>query len=703
MTRTHRTLSLLALLLLASQTILTAQENPNVTWKLLTPSISGAPGQTVDLKVQAIVAAGSHMYSTKKYPADALGPQPTEITVGEKELLTIGGRVKGPKPIVKKDENFDGLETEYWEGTVTLTVPVKIAKKAKPGKAKGWVNCYFMSCDDRSCMPGTEKKFAFDVEVKEDTAKNQSAIADTSAKDIAVADTVAATPAGSSDSTSSAPIDSVMTATARPSDTAKATLSTASIDDTPTGSLDDIAKAQQEGLGAYLGLAALMGALALLTPCVFPMIPITVSFFTKRTYTSRKRSLRDASLYSLGIILTFTLIGFLFSVFLGASGINDFATNPIVNLAVATIFILLALNLFGMFEIQIPSSILTRLNAKTQDDGNSVVSVMLMGLLFSLTSFTCTVPFVGGLMVSATGGNWLWPLMGMAVFSAVFSAPFFLLALFPALLKSLPKSGGWLNSVKVVMGFLETAAAIKFLSNADLVWEWGFLTREFFLAIWVAIAVITTVYLLGRFQLPHDTPVEKVGPIRILFAMGSLAIGFWLLTGLFGGRLGELDAFIAPQEYPGKGNTSLVAAVIHGSGGARGTKGSNEELDWMMDDYQKALATARKSGKPIFIDFTGYTCTNCRWMEQNMFTREDVADLMKKYVLVRLYTDGRKPIHKQNRDMQVNRFKTIALPYYAVVTPQDSIVGTFPGMTRKPAQFVEFLRQGVAEGKLAVR
>jgi thiol:disulfide interchange protein DsbD len=472
--------------------------------------------------------------------------------------------------------------------------------------------------------------------------------------------------------------------------------------DGPVGGVDEIRRAKEEGLGAYLGLAALAGLLALMTPCVFPMIPITVSFFTKRPHTTRSRAVRDASIYSLGIILTFTAIGFLFAVLVGAAGLNDFAANPFVNIAIAAIFIMLSLNLLGMFEIQIPTSILNSINSKTQE-GDGITSVLLMGLLFSLTSFTCTVPFVGGVITAATGGEWLWPLMGMAVFATVFSAPFFVLALFPALLKSLPKSGGWLNSIKVVMGFVEIAAAIKFLSNADLVWQWGVFTRELFLSIWVAISVIITVYLLGRFQLPHDTPVEKVGPLRAVFAVSALAVGFWLLTGLFGGRLGELDAFIAPQEYPGKGNTSLFAS-LHASGGGGGKGGESAGLAWMEDDYQKALKTARETGKPMFIDFTGYTCTNCRWMEQNMFTREEISELMKKYVLVRLYTDGRKPVHKENRMMLVNRYKTTALPYYVTVTPQDSLIGKFEGMTREPEQFVQFLRRGIGGGQqLATR
>lgn len=670
-------------------------ENPHVTWKLLTPEVTVTPGGTATVKVEATIKPGSHLYSQKKYPADALAPQPTEVTVGDKKLVLLSGRVKASKkPIAKYDENFE-TDTEYWEGKVTFTIPVKVRKGAKAGdNVSGWVNFYFMTCTEVSCMPPLNKKISFGLEIAADTTNT--------ADSVASADTVTA---GATDTLLASNGDTV----ASDEDTASAplagTTNRSALGEELTGSNEQIAAAQAQGLGSYIGLAALMGALALLTPCVFPMIPITISFFTKRTQTTRRRSLRDAGLYSLGIILSFTMIGFLFAMILGASGIQDFATNPYVNIAIAVVFIALALSLFGMFEIQLPTSMLNRLNRKANADGDSILGVLLMGVVFALTSFTCTVPFVGGLMVSATTtGSWLWPLLGMATFATVFAAPFFLLALFPAVMKSMPKSGGWLNSVKVVMGFLELAAAIKFLSNADLVWSWGILTREFFLAIWIAIMVLTTVYLLGRFQMVHDSPVEKVGPIRLMFALGSLAIALWMVVGVFGGSLGELEAMVPPQEYPGKGNTSPFAAMMgpRAVQVAGGGQSSHGEGAWLVDEYDRALAQSKETGKPIFVDFTGYTCTNCRWMEKNMFTRSEITDLMSRYVLVRLYTDGRDSIHKVNRKMQVDRFGTIALPYYAIITPSDSVVGTFPGMTRKPELFASFL-QSAFDTKLAAR
>lgn len=691
----------LVIVMLGACSIAHAQdENRTVKWKVLTPAVNAAPGGIATIKIQATIDDGYHLYSLKTYPEGVDGPTPTNVTVSGTGLKLASRVSTSKKPTRHTDENFetpDGkfLETEYWDKKVTFTVPVRTAKSAKVGdNIDASIAIEFMTCNDRSCMPPTTKTIDISIGITADTTNASDTTSSLDSVMTASVDTAATDSAGAvADATN---VDTAVTQAVAPGGGSPA------LESELTGSNADIARAQAEGLGSYLGLAALMGALALLTPCVFPMIPITISFFTKRTQTTRRRSLRDAGLYSLGIIMSFTMIGFLFALILGASGIQDFATNPVVNLIIATIFVVLALNLFGMFEIQLPTSLLNRLNRKAQTDGDSVAGVLLMGVVFALTSFTCTVPFVGGLMVSATTtGNWLWPLMGMATFATVFAAPFFLLALFPAVMKSLPRSGGWMNSVKVVMGFLELAAAIKFFSNADLVWAWGILTREFFLAIWISIMVLITVYLLGRFQLTHDSPVEKVGPIRVLFAVGSLAVAFWLIVGVFGGSLGELDAMVPPQDYPGKGNTSPLASITRGGGGGA-QKTGEAGGEWLVDQYDQALAMSKESGRPIFVDFTGYTCTNCRWMEKNMFPRADVSEIMSKYVLVRLYTDGGDSIHKVNRKMQVDRFGTIALPYYAIITPADSVLGTFPGMTRKPEQFVSFLSRGF-ETKLAVR
>ncbi|MGH7784632.1 MAG: protein-disulfide reductase DsbD family protein, partial [Candidatus Binatia bacterium] len=298
-------------------------------------------------------------------------------------------------------------------------------------------------------------------------------------------------------------------------------------------------------LWKFLWLAITLGAFSLLTPCVFPMIPITVSYFTNHAAGSRARSVKLAAIYSFGIIATFTLVGMLLAIFVGAAGINLFAANPWVNLLITGIFLFFAFNLFGAYEIAVPTGVLTKLDSLTRSkegEGSGVIGALLMGLTFTLTSFTCTSPFVGTILVSASQGNWKMPLVGMLAFSTVFALPFFILALMPQLISQLPRAGGWMNSVKVAMGFLEVAAAMKFLSNVDLVWKWGIFTRDVVLAIWIAIGVVLSLYLLGKFQLAHDSKPERLGAFRMISAVVALSVSFYLLTGLFGAKLGEIES-----------------------------------------------------------------------------------------------------------------------------------------------------------------
>ncbi len=682
-----------------------AQGNPPpVKWSAVNPTVKAKAGEVVKLQVRATIPNGWHLYSPNNDVA-----LPMEITAGESKVVaTMGTPSYSPKPTRHYDSNLDG-NTEYWEHTVTITVPVTLAANLTDGDHPAWVNFYHQYCNATNgmCALPKDAKIAFTIHVGGDETTADHAVGDATDPKVLeqhrrdsvreYRDSVAAEAQALADSIKGARTDSLAAATGV--DTAGGTTADVatppgggrSSEVAPGGHVDEITEARNEGFGAFLWLAAGAGLFALMTPCVFPMIPITVSFFTKRSEDHRSRTVRDALFYSLGIISTFSLLGLALALLLGATGINDVATNPIMNLVIAAVFVIFALSLFGMYEIQVPTKLLNTLNMKAQGDG--VGSIMLMGLVFSLTSFTCTVPFIGGLMATASTGNWLWPLAGAAMFAAVFSAPFFLLAMFPALLKKMPKSGGWLNSVKVVMGFLEIAFAIKFLSNADLIWSWGVLTRDAFLAIWVAIAVIVTIYLLGKFHLPHDSETSKIGPIRLLFSTAFLAIGFWLFTGLLGRNLGEVDAFLPPSVYPGTETASIVTTD---------PTSSDAESEWILNDYPRALTVAQKSGKPIFIDFTGYTCTNCRWMEKNMFPRRDVQELMGKYVLARLYTDRRDSIDRAQQRMLVEDYKTTALPYYVILSSDGTVIDR-RAFTRDAEEFTSFLRGGLAPGTLASR
>jgi thiol:disulfide interchange protein DsbD len=436
---------------------------------------------------------------------------------------------------------------------------------------------------------------------------------------------------------------------------------------------------------AYVWFAMTMGALALLTPCVFPMIPITVSYFTKRNAKSRKQAVFEAGLYSVGIIATFTLLGFLLTFLFGAGGINRLAASPLVNIFIAAVFVIFALSLFGVLELTLPSSWLTAINKKSSET-TGVLGILLMALTFSLTSFTCTVPFVGTVMVAALSGEGFgWSLLGVTAFATVFSLPFFLLALFPSWLQNLPKSGNWMNSVKITMGFLELAAALKFASNVDLVFQWELLTRPVFITVWLAIGIVLASYLLGWFRFPHETRAESVGAFRVMFAVFFLAVSLYLLRGLFGFSLGELDAFLPPRDYGAVSEQTFLTSSERGS-----------EERW-LSDYASALERAKAENRPIFVDFTGYTCTNCRWMEANVFTLPEVQKLFNEFVLVRLYTDGGDPEHEQNMQLEQERYQTIALPFYAIVAPDDTTIATFPGLTRNPQEFIEFLEKGLSQ------
>ena len=319
-------------------------------------------------------------------------------------------------------------------------------------------------------------------------------------------------------------------------------------------------------------------------------------------------------------------------------------------------------------------------NTANSQDAGGFIGALLMGLTFSLTSFTCTAPFVGTLLVAAAGGDWKWPLAGMLAYSTVFALPFFLLALAPQLVSQLPKSGGWMNSVKVVMGFLEIAAAMKFLSNADLIWRWGIFTRDVVLSVWIAAGVLIVLYIFGFFRFEHDSPVKHMSVGRVVAALCFLTVTISLVPGLFGRPLGELESFLPPSasELTGDGTTP----------DGNGTK-------WILNDLDGAKSAAMQQRKPIFIDFTGYTCTNCRWMEANIFPKAQVKSELSKFVAVRLYTDGDGPVFEKQQKYQQDTFGTVALPLYVILNADGKTLATFPGLTRNPEEFSKFLLKGL--------
>jgi len=565
-------------------------------------------GENLYLKFNIEIDEGFHIYSV--HPEKSLSPSYVDII--DSVYFSHIGIINEPKPLKKFDKNFN-QDIFYHKDDIQLVKNLKLIENLE--NKKYLINGVFeyYACDASMCIPRWDD-FSFEFQVFEGDKREDFDLEPFPLQ-----------------------YDS----------------------DIP---LSELETEINKGLFSFILFALGMGFLALLTPCVFPMIPITVSYFTKEGEKEDNNPIFSASLYALGIIFIFTTLGLLLSFTLGASGAGDLAANPWINIFIASLFIYLAFSLFGYYEIQTPSFI--RQFSINQESRGGVLGILFMSLTFTLTSFTCTVAFVGALLATASQGAVFWPIIGMLSFSLAFASPFFLLALFPQYLSKLPKSGGWLNSVKVIMGFLEIAAAFKFISNVDLVWNWGIFDRNMVLLIWAVIFFLMGLYLLGLIKMPFDSPIKKWSFSRISFCIIFLLIGIYLSTGLFSNNKvhGLIESYLPPDK----------------------------EDDW-IENLDEGYILSEELNKPIFIDFTGYTCTNCRWMEINIFEEEDVKLIFEDFILVKLYTDGKEDVHKKNRKLEIDRFGTAALPYYVILSPDDKILGTFPGMDTNKDNFIKFL------------
>ena len=538
------------------------------------------------------------------------GPSSTKFII-ESDIVNKSGRVIEPEPIEKFDEGFGNI-TKYHEGTPQFSIPLELKDDLPNGSYNIDVIIDYQVCNNSLCYPPNQitKTATFDI-------KSGSIRSDFVFENF---------------------------------DFDK----------------DSILAIADNNISSFLVLAMSMGFLALLTPCVFPMIPITISFFMHRSENTNSSPVKSATVYMLGIVLTFTFLGMMLAILLGASGANQLAANPIVNMFIAFLFIYFAMSLFGFYEIEIPES-LRRLSLQ-KENSEGYVGILFMALTFTLTSFTCTVQFMGLILVAASQGEWFWPIIGMLIFSLAFASPFFFLALFPHYLTKLPQSGGWLNSVKVVMGFLELAAAFKFISNTDLVWNWNIFTYEVVLYLWALIMLLTGLYIFGLIKFKNDSPVT-FSIQRSLFALAFIFFGTYLAAGNHGYEInGNIKSYLPPKKY----QSNLVW---------------NNNLD-------VAFIIAAEQNKNIFIDFTGVTCTNCRWMETNIFSINSVEELMSQYVLVSLYTDAGEG-YLEKREYQINRFETAALPYYVILDSNDKVLSEFPGLTRNVEEFKDFLKTGL--------
>jgi thiol:disulfide interchange protein DsbD len=610
-------LTLILLVVLSAVMATTALAKGEVSWTVSQIEGSATPNGNAVIVLQAAIQPGWHLYSV--VPVQD-GPFPTTFST---EDLTLTDSII-EEPLHKEFDKGFNKDINLFKDKATFWVPVKFGAKGVGGK----LSVMFQVCKDGVCIPPQPVEF----DLKSAKVVTESTKPAKQAEPIVAASAVV----------KEGP-------TGLPNEGKK------------KGEVPDIDDAKSKGVLAYLWLAVSAGFLALLTPCVFPMIPITVSFFSKKK--EGESSLQSALLYCAGIIGTFTFLGIGVSIIFGATGLSRLANNPYMNLVLALVFIVLALSLFGVFELALPSKFVNRFDSAGK---SKYVAPIFMGLTFSLTSFTCTLPFVGAVLVGAANGGWFYPMVGMLGFSTAFCIPFMLLALFPEALSKLPKSGAWMVTVKAFMGFIELIAAVKFLSTVDLSFELGLITRETNLALWFMLLVIAAIYLFGWIRLPKVYD-GKIGPLRIAFGVGTMLLALKIAAAMNGGALGSLEGFLPPSPYPGK-ETAMAPAW---------------EKDF-LPDFEAAKAKAKENGKPIFIDFTGIYCTNCRVMERTVFPSAKVQAAFQKFNKVSLYTDRTlqakyKESDSRNAALQQQLVGTATLPTYVIVKPDGtSVVGSVP-------------------------
>ncbi len=640
MSRGHQIRVLLLLMLVTAVSFAqTSKRKPKydpVQWSLEIQPATASPGKRAVAQLTATIEEGWRLYAPTTPQG---GPIPTELTLTDSPVVERW-KVYQPKPKTKFDENF-GAETQTYSDEAVFLFDVTLSDDAAPGTAELEANTRYNACNDRLCLPPVRK-----------TASASLAIA-----------------AGSTEQAATIPAGYME---ARPAAEAAVVAAV-----TPTRGAPTASSPNEEGFIEFAAVAFGFGLLAIFTPCVFPMIPITMSYFVSTNTGSRRQSVIQAITFCAGVVILFTGIGAAVAALAGPFGLSQLGSSVPVNLLITAVFVAFGLSLLGVFEITIPSSTLTSLNKVSNRGG--LLGTLVMGLVFALASFACTGPFIGALLAGSIQGDLSWPIFGMLMFSIGLALPFFFLALFPAYLARMPKSGSWLARTKITASFLIFAAALKYLSNVDQVYQWYILTRERYLAVWIVLLAMAGFYLLGMLRI-GDEETGSVGAGRLGIGGLFLVVAVSLIPGMFGARLGEIDAYVPSPEYSGLTNVGFGAAA--------------DSNKWIKNDYAKALELARETGKPVLISFSGYTCTNCHWMKANMFTRPPIAEALKRLVLLELYTDGVDEVSQANQQMQLDGYGTVAIPFYAIIRPDESVIAEFPGRTRDTEEFLQFLTSG---------
>ena len=633
----------------------------------------------------ATIKPNWHLYATD-LPAG--GPTPTHLLVDKISGAELVGKLTSDtKPIEKYDPNFE-MNLRFFSGKVTFRQKIRITDPTKFA-FEGAIR--HMACDDERCL--SPSNWDFSVQTK-DLGKLAGAAPTATAESQAPQAPTPIMGEPSADSTTSAP--DTLSAN---QETAQGVVSDLWAPVIPElKAYGDKALNQAEGslwmllVGGFLG-----GLVALVTPCVWPMIPMTVSFFLKRS-KDRKKGIRDAVLYGISIIVIYVALGLAVSGAFGASALNDLATNAYFNIAFFLLLVFFAISFFGAFELVLPASWTSKMDQKA-DSASGLVSIFFMAFTLSLVSFSCTGPIIGTLLVQAatSSSGILAPAIGMLGFALALALPFTLFAIFPNLLQSMPKSGGWLNSVKVVLAFIELALALKFLSVADLAYGWHILDREVFLSLWIVIFTLLGLYLIGKIRFPHDTPQEKT-PIPALFlAIVSFAFALYMVPGLVGAPLRAISAFSPPLSTQ---DLNLYKGEVHAQ----------------FSDYETGMAYAKQVGKPVIIDFSGYGCVNCRKMEASVWTDANVkATLDNDYVLITLMVDektalpetieveeaGKKVKLRTIGDkwsyLQRMKFGANAQPFYVLLDNEGKPLASSYAYNEDVPAYMDFLKSGLAE------
>ncbi|MBW9201357.1 DUF255 domain-containing protein [Bacteroidales bacterium SW292] len=616
----------------------------------------------VEVVFTGTIDAGWHVYSTELGDG---GPISATFNVDKIQGAEPVGKLK---PVGKEISAYDKLfemQVRYFEKTAQFVQELKLTGGA--WQVAGYLE--YGACNDENCLPPTQVPFSFEGK----------------------ADGV---------SQASAPLAEGKAEANPDEEAANVTTSLSAEPDYWKPVVDELnsfgeSVAQRDLSWLYVfGMGFVGGLLALFTPCVWPIIPMTVSFFLKRT-KDKKKGIRDAFTYGASIIVIYVALGLIITALFGANALNALSTNAIFNIFFCLLLVVFAASFFGAFEITLPSKWSNAVDSKAEQT-TGLISIFLMAFTLSLVSFSCTGPIIGFLLVEvSTTGSIVGPAVGMFAFALALALPFTLFALFPSWLKSMPKSGGWMNVIKVVLGFIELAFALKFLSVADLAYGWRILDRETFLAIWIVLFALLGLYLLGKIKFPHDDDNTKVSVPRFFLALASLAFAVYMVPGLWGAPLKAVSAFAPPLQTQ---DFNLYTNEVHAK----------------FTDYDAGMAYARQQGKPVMLDFTGYGCVNCRKMELSVWTDTKVSDLINNdYVLITLYVDEKTPLPQPVKVMENGKERTLrtvgdkwsylqrvkfganAQPFYVLIDNEGNPLNKSYSYDEDIAKYVDFLQTGL--------